>query len=194
MDKVKIHQTAEVAPGAVIGENTSIWQHCIIQRDVIIGKNCVVGANVFMENGVRLGDNVKVKNNIALYTGVNCEDEVFLGPNCVFTNVINPRSFIERKSEFRETHVRRGATIGANATVICGHNIGKYAMVGAGAVITKDIPDYALVVGNPANIIGYVCKCGERLTEGNDVWECSKCGLRYEKREEKMVALVEEQK
>lgn len=192
MNYLKIHQSADVDSGAIIGENTSIWQNCIIQKDVVIGKNTTIGANVFIEKGVCLGNNVKVKNNIAIYTGVKCEDDVFLGPNCVFTNVINPRSFIERKNEFRDTLIRRGATVGANATVICGHNIGKYAMVGAGAVVTKDVPDYALVVGNPANIIGYVCKCGERLWENNDIWKCTRCSLEYKKQDDKMFALMEE--
>lgn len=192
MSGLKIHPSADVDPGAIIGENTSIWQNCIIQGDVVIGKNTTIGANAFIEKGVRLGNNVKVKNNIALYTGVTCEDDVFLGPNCVFTNVINPRSFIERKHEFRDTIIRRGATIGANATVICGHNIGKYAMIGAGAVITKDVPDYALVVGNPASIIGYVCKCGERLQQNDNVWECTKCASKYKQKENRMMKSTEE--
>ena len=137
--KVKIHSGAEVSPDASIGEETSIWQNCIIQGDVVIGKNCNIGANVFIEKGVRVGNGVKIKNNIALYSGVEIADDVFLGPNCVFTNVINPRAFISRKKEFKKTIVERGATIGANATILCGHKIGKYAMVGAGTVVTHDV-------------------------------------------------------
>lgn len=177
---VKIHDTAIVAGKALIGQGTSIWQYCIIQDDVIIGKNCSFGANVFVENGVRLGNSVKVKNNITLYTGVICEDGVFLGPNCVFTNVINPRSFISRKHEFQNTIVKKGASIGANSTIVCGNIIGKYAMVGAGSVVTKNVPNYALVMGNPARIKGYVCKCGCNL---DSKMRCPECGKEYKMRE-----------
>lgn len=174
---VKIHETALVGEKATIGQGTSIWQYCIIQDDVVIGEYCSFGANVFVENGVKLGNGVKVKNNISLYTGVICEDNVFLGPNCVFTNVINPRSFISRKNEFQNTFIKRGASIGANSTIVCGNIIGKYAMVGAGSVVTKDIPDYALVMGNPAQIKGYVCECGCNL---NTNLKCTGCGKEYE--------------
>ena len=159
-ENVKIHDTAFVDENAQIGGGTSIWQNCIVQADVSIGSNCNLGANVFVEKGVVLGENVKVKNNVALYTGVTCEDDVFLGPNCVFTNVINPRSFISRKHEFRNTVVKKGATIGANATIVCGHTIGKYALIGAGAVVTKDVPEYTLVAGVPARVIGKVDEQG----------------------------------
>ncbi len=172
----KIHETASVGPNAQIGEGTTIWQNCIIQDDVVIGMNCNIGANVFIENGVTIGDGVKIKNNIALYGGVTISDDVFLGPNCVFTNVINPRAFISRKDEFRKTFVDKGATIGANATVICGHNIGKYAMVGAGAVVSRDVGDYELVVGNPGRRTGYVCRCGCRLDEN---LTCTSCKMEY---------------
>lgn len=175
--KIMIHSGAEVNPDASIGEGTSIWQNCIIQGDVVIGKNCNIGANVFVEKGVRVGNGVKIKNNIALYSGVEIADDVFLGPNCVFTNVINPRAFISRKKEFKKTIVERGATIGANATILCGHKIGKYAMVGAGTVVTHDVADYALVVGNPDRLIGYVCRCGSRL---NEKLCCSACGKAYQ--------------
>ncbi|MCR4610694.1 MAG: acetyltransferase [Lachnospiraceae bacterium] len=173
----KIHETAEIGEQALIGDDTVIWQHCVVQDEVTIGQNCVIGANVFIENGVRIGNNVTIKNNIAVYTGVIIEDDVFLGPNCVFTNVINPRSFIDRKHEFKKTLVRRGATIGANATVVCGRMIGQYAMIGAGSVVTKDVMDYSLVYGNPAKHRGYVCKCGCRL---NGKYECAICGAQYE--------------
>ena len=173
----KIHETAYVADTAVIGDETSVWQNCIIQDDVVIGSNCNIGANVFIEKGVTIGSGVKVKNNIAIYSGVKIADEVFLGPNCVFTNVINPRAFINRKHEFKETIVAKGATIGANATVVCGHNIGKYAMIGAGTVVTHDVGDYCLVVGNPDRMLGYVCECGCRLDEQLN---CHECGKEYE--------------
>lgn len=174
---IKIHETANVDSGAKIGDGTSIWQNCIIQDDVVIGDNCNIGANVFIEKGVRIGNGVRIKNNIAIYSGVIIEDDVFLGPNCVFTNVINPRAFISRKHEFKSTIVKKGATIGANATLICGHTIGRYSMVGAGAVISRDVGDYALVVGNPGRIHGYVCECGYRL---NDQYICTQCGKKYQ--------------
>ena len=173
----KIHETASIAPLAKVGEGTSIWQNCIIQDDVIIGKDCNIGANVFIEKGVRIGNNVKIKNNISIYTGVIIEDDAFLGPSCVFTNVINPRAFIPRKAEFRKTIIGHGATIGANATIICGHNIGRFAMIGAGTVVAHNVDDYALVVGNPDRRIGYVCECGCRLDEH---FKCLECGKEYE--------------
>lgn len=173
----KIHESASVADGAQIGEGTSIWQNCIIQNDVGIGENCNIGANVFIEKGVRIGNGVKIKNNIAIYSGVEIADDVFLGPNCVFTNVINPRAFISRKHEFKKTIVGKGASIGANATIICGHKIGEYAMVGAGAVVAHSVPAYNLIVGNPDKLLGYVCQCGCRL---NDRLICTECGKEYE--------------
>ncbi len=173
-NNISIHESVSLADGAEIGKGTTIWQNCIVQKDVIIGKNCSIGANVFLENGVRIGSGVKIKNNIALYSGVTVEDDVFLGPNCVFTNVSNPRSFISRKHEFKRITIKKGATIGANATIICGHIIGKYSMVGAGTVVTKDVPDHALVVGNPGKIIGYVCECGCRLDKELKCIECKK--------------------
>ncbi|MCI8416495.1 MAG: N-acetyltransferase [Lachnospiraceae bacterium] len=182
---VKIHCTAILGEKASIGQGTSIWQYCIIQDDVIIGEHCSFGANVFVENGVQLGNRVKVKNNISLYTGVICEDDVFLGPNCVFTNVINPRSFISRKNEFQDTLIKKGASIGANATIVCGNIIGKYAMVGAGSVVTKDVPDYALVMGNPAQIKGYVCECGCNLDPN---MKCTECNKEYEMKDEILVS------
>lgn len=174
-----VHETSLIGDDVHIGAHTRIWQFCNIMNGVTIGRDCNIGQNVFIESGVKLGDCVKVKNNISLYEGVECEDGVFLGPNCVFTNVINPRSFIEKKDQLKKTIVRKGATIGANATVVCGHNIGRYAMVGAGSVITKDVADHELVVGNPAKRIGYVCKCGETLTETEEKYVCNACGRRY---------------
>lgn len=172
-----IDESASVADSAHIGDGTSIWQNCIIQEDVFIGENCNIGANVFIERGVRIGNGVKIKNNIAIYSGVVIADDVFLGPNCVFTNVINPRAFINRKDEFRKTIVKNGATVGANATIICGHTIGKYAMVGAGCVVTHDVADYSLVVGNPGRMRGYVCECGCRLDAS---YICTQCGKEYQ--------------
>lgn len=172
----KIHESASISQGAQIGAGTTIWQNCIIQDGVIIGQNCNIGANVFLEKGVRIGNGVKIKNNIAIYNGVEIGDDVFLGPNCVFTNVINPRAFISRKHEFKKTVIFKGATIGANATIICGHIIGKYSMIGAGTVVAHDVEDYALVVGNPDRKIGLVCECGCRLNQDN---RCEECGLSY---------------
>lgn len=161
-DKYKAHPTAVIDPGVEIGEGTSIWHFSHIMTGASIGMHCNIGQNVVISPGVQLGNNVKVQNNVSVYTGVNCEDDVFLGPSCVFTNVINPRSFINRKDEFRPTLVKRGASIGANATILCGITIGEYAMIGAGAVVTKDVPPYALVVGNPGRQIGEVDKEGNR--------------------------------
>ena len=175
--QLKIHPSADVDKKASIGMGTFIWQNCIIQDDVVIGENCNIGANVFIEKGVRIGKRVKIKNNIAIYSGVEIADDVFLGPNCVFTNVTNPRAFIIRKNEFKKTIVCRGATIGANATIICGHNIGKYAMIGGGTVVAHDVADYNLVVGNPDRILGFVCECGYRL---NDQMFCTECGKQFE--------------
>lgn len=183
------HPAAVIDEGAAIGEGTRIWAGCHVMKGAIIGKHCNLGENCFVENGVVLGDNVKVKNNIALYDGVICEDDVFLGPNCVFTNVINPRSFIERKAEFKQTIVRRGASIGANATIVCGHSIGQYAFIGAGSVVTKEVPDYALVYGNPARQHGYVCRCGCKL---DDKLVCQKCGCSYKKDEHGKVSPMQE--
>lgn len=187
----KIHESAFVSEKAKVGEGTSIWQNCNILEDAVIGKDCNLGANVFVENGVVIGDRVHIKNNIALYSGVVCEDDVFLGPNCVFTNVINPRSFIRRKAEFRQTVVKKGASIGANATIVCGHTIGEYALIGAGAVVTKDIPPYALVIGNPAKLKGYVCKCGTTLEEQNEYLVCPECGNQYQLLEDNIKVIKE---
>lgn len=171
-----IHQTAIVDDGAIIGEGTRIWHWCHIMGGTHIGTNCNIGESVFIETGVYLGNNVKVKNNVALYTGLTCEDNVFIGPNAVFTNVVNPRSFINRKNEFKTTLIKEGATIGANATIVCGHDIGKYAFIGAGSVVTKTVPDYTMVVGNPAKPFAHVCKCGCILDLN---LTCKECGKQY---------------
>jgi len=163
MSRYFAHETAVLDEGCQIGDNSRIWHFSHVMSRAVIGRNCVIGQNVMIANKVTLGNNVKVQNNISVYEGVTCEDDVFLGPSMVFTNVINPRAFIERKSEFQPTLVRQGATVGANATIVCGHTIGRYAMIGAGAVITHDVPDYALMTGNPARQTGWVSESGCRL-------------------------------
>ena len=157
------HDTAEIDEGCEIGAGTKIWHFSHVMPNAVIGQKCNIGQNVVVSPDVVLGNNVKVQNNVSIYTGVTCEDDVFLGPSMVFTNVINPRSAIVRKHEYQPTLVKKGASIGANATVICGNTIGQYAMIGAGAVITKPVPAYALVVGNPARQIGWVGEYGHRL-------------------------------
>lgn len=180
-EEVFIHPTAVVDEGVQIGAGTKIWHFSHVMSGARIGKKCVLGQNVFVGRNVRIGDGVKIQNNVSVYEGVELEDYVFCGPSVVFTNVINPRSEIERKHEFRKTVVRRGATLGANSTIICGVTIGQYAFVGAGAVVTKDVPDYALVVGVPARIVGWMCVCGEKLNFTNDEAECRSCRRRYRK-------------
>lgn len=157
------HETAVIDDGCVIGEGTKIWHFSHVMPDCSIGEGCNLGQNVVVSPSVVLGKNVKVQNNVSIYTGVICEDDVFLGPSMVFTNVINPRSAVNRKKEFKQTLVKKGASIGANATIICGITIGEYALIGAGAVVTKDVPAFALVVGNPSKPIGWVSKNGHRL-------------------------------
>ncbi len=158
-----VHETAILDDGCIVGDGTKVWHFSHIMTNCTIGENCNIGQNVVISPEVVLGNNVKVQNNVSIYTGVTCGDDVFLGPSMVFTNVINPRSAINRRDQYSKTHVGKGASIGANATIVCGHDIGKYAFVGAGAVVTKTIPDYALVVGNPAKQIGWVGEYGHRL-------------------------------
>lgn len=175
-----VHESSYVDEPTTIGEGTKIWHFSHIMKDCVIGEKCNIGQNVVISPGVVLGNGVKIQNNVSVYTGVECEDGVFLGPSCVFTNVINPRSFIERKSEYKKTIIGKGASIGANATIVCGHNIGKFALIGAGSVVTKDIPDYALVVGNPGRVVGYVCQCGEKIHFENNNAKCRACEKAYE--------------
>lgn len=158
------HESAVIDDGAVIGDGTKIWHFSHIMAGSRIGRKCNFGQNVVVSPGCEIGDNVKVQNNVSIYTGVTLEDDVFCGPSMVFTNVVNPRSHIPRRDEYRATRVGRGASIGANATIVCGHDLGKYCFIGAGAVVTKTVPDYGLVLGNPGRLVGYVCYCGERLT------------------------------
>jgi UDP-2-acetamido-3-amino-2,3-dideoxy-glucuronate N-acetyltransferase len=167
MEPVFIHPTAVVDEGCEISEGTKIWHFCHIMPDCKIGQNCNIGQNVVISSGVILGNNVKVQNNVSIYTGVTCDDDVFLGPSMVFTNVSNPRSAINRRGQYEKTHVGRGASIGANATIVCGHDIGEYAFIGAGAVVTKNVPPYALVLGNPARQVGWISEYGHRLSFDN---------------------------
>lgn len=178
-----VHESSYVDEGCEIGEGTKIWHFSHIMEGSKIGRNCNIGQNVVVSSDVVLGDGCKVQNNVSIYTGVVCEDGVFLGPSCVFTNVINPRAFIERKSEYRRTVIRQGASVGANATIVCGHDIGRYAFVGAGSVVTKDVPNYALVYGCPAEIQGWVCRCGEQLQFSGGRAVCPACGKAYQKNE-----------
>lgn len=161
--QIFIHPTAIIDEGASIGETTKIWHFSHVMTKAIIGKHCNIGQNVYIDKDVVIGNGVKIQNNVSVYKGVIVEDDCFLGPSVVFTNVLNPRSFIERKEEFKQTVIRKGATIGANATIVCGVEIGQYAMIGAGTVVTKNIRPYALVVGNPGKHIGWVSKAGNRL-------------------------------
>jgi UDP-2-acetamido-3-amino-2,3-dideoxy-glucuronate N-acetyltransferase len=177
MSKPFVHETAEVDKGAVIGSGSKIWHFCHVFSTSRIGWNCVLGQNVMVGPNVSIGDGCKIQNNVSIYDGVTLEEEVFCGPSCVFTNVLTPRAFVERKDEFGETIVRRGATIGANATIVCGRTIGRFAMVGAGAVVTRNVLDHQLVVGTPAGPMGWVSKSGERL--GDDLI-CPRTRERYE--------------
>jgi UDP-2-acetamido-3-amino-2,3-dideoxy-glucuronate N-acetyltransferase len=175
------HETAVIDDDCEIGAGTKIWHFSHIMSNCKIGENCNIGQNVVVSQQVVLGNNVKVQNNVSIYTGVICEDDVFLGPSMVFTNVINPRSAINRKSEYAKTVVKKGATIGANATIVCGHDIGRFAFIGAGAVVTKSVPDYALVIGNPARQTGWMSEYGHQLHFDNDGYaECPESKQRYQ--------------
>jgi UDP-2-acetamido-3-amino-2,3-dideoxy-glucuronate N-acetyltransferase len=175
-----VHESSYVDKGAEIGAGTKIWHFCHVMAGAVIGERCNLGQNVVVMNRVRLGNNVKVQNNVSIYEGVELEDDVFCGPSMVFTNVLNPRSHVSRKSEYRRTLVRRGSTIGANATIVCGTTLGEYSFIGAGAVITKDVPSYALMAGVAARRIGWMCQCGERLPD-TGVGTCRVCGSSYER-------------
>ena len=174
-----VHESSYVDDGAVVGDGTKIWHFSHIQAGARIGSSCVLGQNVNVGSDAVIGDNVKVQNNVSIYDGVTLEDDVFCGPSVVFTNVVNPRSHVSRKHEFRATLVRQGATLGANCTVVCGVTIGRFAFVGAGAVLTRDVPDHALVRGSPARQEGWICRCGAKLEPVDARATCKECGDRY---------------
>ena len=174
-----VHPSSFVDEPCVIGEGTKIWHFCHVMKDSVIGRSVNMGQNVVVSPGVRIGDGCKIQNNVSLYTGVILEEGVFCGPSMVFTNVINPRSEVVRKDEYKRTLVRRGASLGANCTIVCGVTIGRYAFVGAGTVVTRDVGDYALVVGNPARQTGWMCRCGIKLQLDGDAARCAACGDAY---------------
>lgn len=179
-NQVFIHPTAVVDEGATLGEGTKVWHFSHIMSDAMVGERCNIGQNVVISPGVVLGSNVKIQNNVSLYTGVICDDDVFLGPSCVFTNVVNPRSAVNRRGQYAQTRVGRGASIGANATIVCGHDIGQFAFIGAGAVVTKQVPDYALVVGNPARQMGWMSEFGHKLLfDEQGLANCPESGEAY---------------
>jgi UDP-2-acetamido-3-amino-2,3-dideoxy-glucuronate N-acetyltransferase len=181
------HPTALVDEGSVVGKGTKIWHFSHIMPGAVLGENCNLGQNVVVSPGVVLGKNVKVQNNVSIYTGVTCDDDVFLGPSMVFTNVINPRSAVNRKNEYAKTHVGKGASIGANATIVCGHDIGAFAFIGAGAVVTKNVPDYALLVGNPARQTGWMSEYGQKLSfNASGIALCQESGDEYQLEEGKV--------
>lgn len=185
-----VHETAVVDEGATIGEGVKIWHFSHIMPNCIIGERCNIGQNVVISPGVILGKNVKIQNNVSIYEGVTCDDDVFLGPSMVFTNVINPRSAVNRRGQYSKTHVGKGASIGANATIVCGHDIGEFAFVGAGAVVTKTLPAYALVVGNPAKQVGWVSEYGHRLHfDANDIAICEESKQEYKKSNNKVIRI-----
>jgi UDP-2-acetamido-3-amino-2,3-dideoxy-glucuronate N-acetyltransferase len=177
------HESSYIDDGAVIGAGTKIWHFCHVLPGAVIGERCNLGQNVVVMGGTRIGNNVKIQNNVSIYEGVILEDDVFCGPSCVFTNVTNPRSHVSRKSEYRQTLVRRGSSIGANATIVCGVTLGEYSFIGAGAVVRSDVPAYALMVGVPARQVGWMCQCGVRLQLQNGRASCSACGATYRERE-----------
>lgn len=184
------HETAIIDDGCTIGPGSKIWHFSHIMSNCVLGNNCNIGQNVVVAPEVILGDNVKVQNNVSIYTGVTCEADVFLGPSMVFTNVINPRSAVNRRGQYSKTNVGQGASIGANATIVCGHNIGKYAFIGAGAVVTKEIPDYALVVGNPAKQIGWMSEYGQKLVFNKEgIAVCSESGQEYRLEDKSVVRI-----
>jgi UDP-2-acetamido-3-amino-2,3-dideoxy-glucuronate N-acetyltransferase len=177
-----VHESSYVDAGCEIGDGTNIWHFSHVMSGAKVGRRCNIGQNVVISPGVVVGDNVKIQNNVSLYAGVVLEDDVFCGPSMVFTNVATPRSHVSRRGEYQPTYVKRGATLGANCTVVCGHTIGRYAFIGAGTVVTRDVPAYALVVGNPGRVNGWVCQCGVKLADGvqppSDAL-CQQCGARY---------------
>jgi len=185
---VFVHPSSFVDEGAEVGTGTRIWHFCHVMPGAVIGERCNIGQNCVLMPGTRLGNNVKLQNNVSVYEGVVLEDDVFCGPSMVFTNVSTPRSHVNRRGAYERTLVKRGASIGANATVVCGVTLGRYSFVGAGAVVTRDVKDHALVVGNPARQIGWMCQCGERLRLEGGSGRCAHCGTRYEEHGGELVA------
>jgi UDP-2-acetamido-3-amino-2,3-dideoxy-glucuronate N-acetyltransferase len=187
------HESCYIDDGCAIADDTRIWHFTHVMSGARIGARCNIGQNVVVSPGVVIGDNVKIQNNVSVYTGVIIEDDVFCGPSMVFTNVINPRSHVSRKDEYRETLIKRGASLGANATVVCGHTVGRYAFVGAGSVVTRDVPDFALVVGNPGRVTGWMCRCGIKLASGAKPpasATCAVCGTAYRSTADGIVAFA----
>ena len=178
-----VHESSYVDAGASVGKGTKIWHFCHVMPGAVIGERCNLGQNVVVMPGTRIGNNVKIQNNVSIYEGVVLEDDVFCGPSCVFTNVMNPRSHVSRKSEYRATVVRRGASIGANATIVCGATLGSYCFIGAGAVVTSDVPPFAVMVGVPARRVGWMCQCGTRLALKEGAARCPSCGASYRERQ-----------
>jgi UDP-2-acetamido-3-amino-2,3-dideoxy-glucuronate N-acetyltransferase len=174
-----VHESSYVDDGAIIGKGSKVWHFCHVMPGAVIGERCNLGQNVVVMPGTRIGNNVKIQNNVSIYEGVELGDDVFCGPSCVFTNVLNPRSHVSRKNEYQRTVVGRGASIGANATIVCGNTIGEYAFIGAGAVVRGDVPAYALMVGVPARRVGWMCQCGVRLSISNGSGTCAACGTHY---------------
>lgn len=190
MPEYFVHESSYVDEGAIIGPGTKIWHFCHVMPGAVIGERCSLGQNVVVMPGTRIGNNVKIQNNVSIYEGVELEDDVFCGPSCVFTNVMNPRSHIPRKHEYQRTLVGRGASIGANATIVCGVTLGEYAFVAAGAVVTTDVPAYGLVVGVPARRVGWMCRCGVRLRVADGRATCEACGSLYREREGRLEPLT----
>ena len=185
-----VHPTAVVDEGATLGAGTKVWHFVHVCNGATVGERCIFGQSVFVGPGVVVGDGVKVQNNVSLYAGVELEDDVFLGPSCVLTNVMHPRAHVERKDEFLPTRIRKGATVGANATIVCGSEIGAYAFVGAGSVVTRDVKPHALVYGAPARRHGWACRCGEKLSEG-DAPTCARCGDHYRVDDERCMLVID---
>jgi UDP-2-acetamido-3-amino-2,3-dideoxy-glucuronate N-acetyltransferase len=184
-----VHESSFVDEGAKVGAGTKIWHFCHVMPGAEIGERCSLGQNVVVMPGTRIGNNVKIQNNVSIYQGVQLEDDVFCGPSCVFTNVGTPRSHVSRKTEYETTLVKRGASIGANATVVCGVTLGEFCFIGAGAVVTSDVPQYALMVGVPARRVGWMCNCGERLRARNGIAKCGRCGHSYQEEDGRLVSI-----
>lgn len=186
-----VHESSFLDDGAVVGPGTNIWHYCHIMAEAEIGNNCNLGQNTFVASHVEIGNNVKIQNNVSIYEGVILEDDVFLGPSMVFTNVKNPRSHVNRRGEYLSTLVKKGATIGANATVVCGVTLGRYSFIGAGAVVTKDVPDHGLVMGNPGRLRGWMCQCGEKLKfseyQKKGMAECDHCRTQYIRKDQNQI-------